>query len=217
MATKAADGSRKKAGTRASFAERRQSILEAAKRVFIHHGYAGARTKDIAVEADINEALIYRHFASKEELFDAAVIEPLERWLDEYNHAGRQVATAADSETLLKLLERGAEQYIAHVNKVLPLLGIALFGSGGHGPEFYVKRFAPLIDNWAKRTAIAMPEHARGAELDQRFLACAGIGISVFVAADAHFRGIEFDAKAAGKQLARMMLPLFERSSEPIT
>ncbi|HZG32693.1 MAG TPA: helix-turn-helix domain-containing protein, partial [Sphingopyxis sp.] len=102
MVTKA-QAKPKKATSRFSSAERRASILAAAKEVFIRSGYAGARTKDIAIEAQINEALIYRHFASKEELFDAAVIEPLESWLETYNHAGRQVATAADTGTQRQL------------------------------------------------------------------------------------------------------------------
>jgi AcrR family transcriptional regulator len=204
----------KKATSRISSAERRESILAAATEVFIRCGYAGARTKDIAVEAKINEALIYRHFASKEELFDAAVIEPLESWLETYNHAGRLVATAADAETQLQLLERGAEQYLSHMDEVFPLLGIALFGSGSYGPEFYAKRIVPLIEGWARRTATAMPSDAPGSKLDQHFLAIAGIGISFFVAANAHFRGTRLDTEASAKQLAQMMLPLFEHRGD---
>lgn len=204
----------KKATSRFSSAERRASILAAAKEVFIRSGYAGARTKDIAVEAQINEALIYRHFASKEELFDAAVIEPLESWLETYNHAGSEVATAADTGTQRQLIERGAEQYLSHMEEVLPMLGIALFGSGSYGPEFYAKRIVPLIKEWARRTATAMPSDAPGSKLDQNFLAVAGIGISFFVAADAHFRGTRLDTRSSAKQLAQMMLPLFEHRGE---
>lgn len=203
-------GTAKKSTSRVSSAERRDSILAAATQVFIRSGYAGARTKDIAVEANINEALIYRHFASKEELFDAAVIEPLERWIETYPHAGALIAEATGSDTQLELMERTAEQYVAQVSAVLPLLGIALFGSEEHGAEFYTKRLMPLIANWATRTKAAMPNDARGAALDPRFLACAGIGISVFLAADAHFRGVPFDAKHNGAQLSQLMLPLFE-------
>jgi len=213
MVTKA-QAKPKKTTSRFSSAERRASILAAAKEVFIRSGYAGARTKDIAIEAQINEALIYRHFASKEELFDAAVIEPLESWLETYNHAGREVATAADTGTQRQLLQRGAEQYLSHMDEVFPLLGIALFGSGSYGPEFYAKRIVPLINGWARRTATAMPSDAPGSQLDQNFLAIAGIGISFFVAADAHFRGARLDTQASAKQLAQMMLPLFEHRGE---
>ncbi len=50
-------------------AERRQSILEAAARVFAEFGFAGARTRGIAQECGINEAILFRHFRSKERLF----------------------------------------------------------------------------------------------------------------------------------------------------
>lgn len=49
--------------------DRRKQILEKAAEVFATHGLAGARTRDIAAACDINEAVIYKHFESKEELF----------------------------------------------------------------------------------------------------------------------------------------------------
>ena len=58
--------------------ERRQQIVSSARKVFVAQGLGGARTRDIAAEAGVNEALLYRHFASKEELFEAAVVEPLQ-------------------------------------------------------------------------------------------------------------------------------------------
>jgi AcrR family transcriptional regulator len=54
---------------RLNASERREQILECAKTVFAERGLAGARTRDIALACGINEALLYRHFASKEQLF----------------------------------------------------------------------------------------------------------------------------------------------------
>lgn len=54
--------------------ERRQQIIEKAAEVFAKKGVMGTRTRDIAEVCNINEALIYRHFASKEELYQAAMI-----------------------------------------------------------------------------------------------------------------------------------------------
>ena len=59
-----------------------------------------------------------------------------------------------------------------------------------------------------------MPSDAPGSQLDQNFLAIAGIGISFFVAADAYFRGARLDTGASAKQLAQMMLPLFEHRGD---
>ncbi len=49
--------------------ETEQLILEAAKKVFIEKGYAGARMQAIADEAQINKAMLHYYYRSKEALF----------------------------------------------------------------------------------------------------------------------------------------------------
>lgn len=51
----------------------RQRILKAAAREFSEHGLAGARTDRIAAAADVNKALLYYYFESKEKLYLAAL------------------------------------------------------------------------------------------------------------------------------------------------
>jgi AcrR family transcriptional regulator len=58
---------------RLSGAERRAQIVAAARRVFSHYGYDGAKTLQIAREANISEALVYRHFSSKLALYRAVL------------------------------------------------------------------------------------------------------------------------------------------------
>jgi AcrR family transcriptional regulator len=48
-------------------------ILDAAIEEFVEYGLAGARVDRIAERAGANKQLLYRHFGSKEGLFDAAV------------------------------------------------------------------------------------------------------------------------------------------------
>ncbi len=45
-----------------------QHILEAASRVFVRRGTAGARMSEIAEEADVNQALLHYYFSSKADL-----------------------------------------------------------------------------------------------------------------------------------------------------
>lgn len=59
--------------TRLPAAERRQAILDAALRVFVGGSYSGATTAEIAREAGISEPILYRHFASKRELYLACL------------------------------------------------------------------------------------------------------------------------------------------------
>lgn len=60
-------------------AERRAGILAAATRCFADRGYAGTTTASVAAEADVNEALVFRHFGSKQQLFLACVDAAWER------------------------------------------------------------------------------------------------------------------------------------------
>ncbi|HEU0023049.1 MAG TPA: TetR/AcrR family transcriptional regulator [Thermoleophilaceae bacterium] len=52
---------------------RRAAILEAASAVFSARGYHSASIDDIAGEAGVSKALIYEHFASKQELHEQLV------------------------------------------------------------------------------------------------------------------------------------------------
>jgi AcrR family transcriptional regulator len=58
---------------RLAAAERRQAILDAAVRVFTDGSYRGVTTAEIARAAGVSEPILYRHFASKLELYLAAV------------------------------------------------------------------------------------------------------------------------------------------------
>ena len=74
-----ARGTRKtrKAAPRLAAEDRRRTILDAALALFAERGYEGASVDEIAAEAGINVAVIYRHFKSKEELH-ATVLQ--EQW-----------------------------------------------------------------------------------------------------------------------------------------
>ena len=52
-------------------ADTEQRILDAAHRIFIKRGTAGARMQEIADEAGVNKALLHYYFRSKSRLADA--------------------------------------------------------------------------------------------------------------------------------------------------
>jgi AcrR family transcriptional regulator len=54
--------------------ERRDAILDAARTVFARRGYHGAATSEIAGLAGCSEPMLYKHFASKQGLFVAALL-----------------------------------------------------------------------------------------------------------------------------------------------
>ncbi|KZS59604.1 TetR family transcriptional regulator [Mycobacterium ostraviense] len=56
-------------------------ILTAAREEFAEHGWAGTAIRAVARAADVDPALIYHYFGSKEGLLDAATSPP-QKWLD---------------------------------------------------------------------------------------------------------------------------------------
>ncbi len=51
--------------------ERRAQILQVAIGLFSHKGFSGTTTKEIAAAAGVSEAMVFRHFATKDELYHA--------------------------------------------------------------------------------------------------------------------------------------------------
>ncbi|BBY66415.1 TetR/AcrR family transcriptional regulator [Mycolicibacterium helvum] len=56
-------------------------ILEAARGEFAQHGSAGTTIRAVARAADVDPALVYHYFSSKDGLLDAAT-NPPQRWLE---------------------------------------------------------------------------------------------------------------------------------------
>jgi AcrR family transcriptional regulator len=69
MTVDAAHGSARMAGE-----ERRLQILAVAVSLFSNRGFRGTTTKEIAQAAGVSEAMVFRHFATKEELY-AAILD----------------------------------------------------------------------------------------------------------------------------------------------
>ncbi len=64
--------------------EVRELVVDAARELFSSHGYPNTSTKRIAERAGVAEALLFRHFGSKAQLFREAVVAPLVAVLHEY-------------------------------------------------------------------------------------------------------------------------------------
>lgn len=95
--------------------KRRKQLLRAAITVFARSTYHGATTKNIAEEAGVTEALLYRYFASKRELFTEAVhlsssriVDGLEATLAQHRDAPMQ-AIPSCFDYYVQLLERSED------------------------------------------------------------------------------------------------------------
>ena len=99
--------------TRFSSADRREQLLDVATGVFAQQGFQGTTTKLIAERSGVTEALIFRHFPGKEELY-WAVIErkidcaaPLDRLLENLDAGGDDLDVLA--RVAFEVLERRAK------------------------------------------------------------------------------------------------------------
>src|SRR5690606_31554679 len=61
---------------RRSTEELRRAILDSARELFEERGYRATTTRDIASRANVAEPLLFRHFASKANLFRLTIVEP---------------------------------------------------------------------------------------------------------------------------------------------
>src|SRR6185503_7738922 len=59
--------------TRMSGTDRRAQLIDIAIDLFSRRGFAGTTTKEIAAAAGVTEAIIFRHFATKQDLYTAIV------------------------------------------------------------------------------------------------------------------------------------------------
>src|SRR5437588_4596060 len=61
------------AGGRMAAEERRLQIAQVAMRLFSERAFRGTTTKEIAPAAGVSEAIIFRHFTTKDDLYTAII------------------------------------------------------------------------------------------------------------------------------------------------
>jgi AcrR family transcriptional regulator len=85
--------------------DRRRQLIQVAVDLFARQGFEGTTTKQIAESAGVNEAIIFRHFATKVDLYTAILDYKFhesgaEEWLNEL----RAHAAKRDDEAFVRLL-----------------------------------------------------------------------------------------------------------------
>jgi TetR/AcrR family transcriptional regulator len=81
--------------------ERRRQILDVAAGFFARRGFAGTTTREIAAAAGTSETVLFRHFPTKHDLYEAILdhevpLASVDRWLDEL----RAIADRRDDQAL---------------------------------------------------------------------------------------------------------------------
>lgn len=89
--------------------ERRDAILQAAISLFAQRGFADAGISDIARAAGVSHGTVFLYFTSKEALFRAAVLEPLEEF------AGRSLEVMEGEGSALARVRRLVRDHVREV------------------------------------------------------------------------------------------------------
>lgn len=92
---------------RQPYSKLRAQILRAAHELFASEGYRGTTTKEIAARAKVSEPSVFRIFGSKAELYEATVLEPFTRFVDEWTRAWLEFPPGASALDMCEELVRG--------------------------------------------------------------------------------------------------------------
>ena len=131
----------------------KQGILEAAQRVFAQKGVESATLHDIAEEAGYTPSALYKYFASKEDILEAALGQMMDLSFESLSSPQR------DDETFRAYFERLAlEQFrLAEANREFLSFLVYLRSSGPHQGCLSPEQF----DRGMKRTAEILAEGIR--------------------------------------------------------
>lgn len=186
--------------TRLPATERRQQILAAAREVFLRVGPEAARISDIAAQAEVNVALIYRHFDSKEQLFTEAIIDPLNQMLAEITVDSDYLASVSPEVALTTYFSQMLRVFAATTES----FGIALFSDRDNGMAFYTDHITPFLDQLVLKGRVV--ERSWSVLLDPARTTPMHVGMCWGVAMDAHFRGVALDIDAWAQDMARLTI-----------
>ena len=183
-ARKSQDGAQKRRRPYLPADERRRRIIAAAQEVFARTSLQGARTRDLAKAAAINQATLFEHFESKEALFHEAVVKPLLEAMHGMRDRAVAYQGAKSFEEFQRLARNSVERQVELMGKIFPLFTAALFSDLAAGRKLYREQIVPIL----KQRGDAVSDLIRH-ELDPQFAELATFGILLALAMDQTFRG----------------------------
>jgi len=171
--------------------DRRRQLLRVAVESFARNGFSGTKTKDIAAAAGVSEAILFRHFGSKEDLYHAILDEKeaslgAERWFVEMN----ELAERRDDRGVLYHV---VQQLIRSFREDAAFHRLLLYASlEGHLlAELFHERFGlPMGDFLSRYIALRQKEGAFR-ECDSGVAVMFVIGSTIHYAMARHVLGVD--------------------------
>jgi len=121
-----------------------ERIVEAAVHLFSRQGFSATSTREIARLADVNEASLFRHFPSKQELFWGALQSRLER-LRFSRKLQNGLSRRDKPERVLPLIIELLVQIATYETELVRLLDISLLELRPGAERIYRQQVAPIF------------------------------------------------------------------------
>ena len=150
---------------RLSAEARKEAIVEAVQDVFAEKGFDGTTTRELAKAAGVSEALLYKHFPSKESLY-AAMLDGCAKG-PTFAEASRILELDASTSTLVVMVHFMISHYVlgrpgdTHRAALNSLLVRSLLGDG----EFVRLMHKKLAAAWLKKFEACLQAAAKAGEM----------------------------------------------------
>lgn len=167
-------------------AERRRQVLDAARKMFVAHGYGGTSMRAIAQEAGVNEALLYRIAPSKEQLFTESVALPLEDAVQGVLATSLDPPADSTDADVIGRSQAFLRDLIVAMRDISPLLITVMQFQQQSGGNFYAERIEALMEETVRTTESNLPLWAHR-EFDPALFVRVVYGMCWFLAIDERF------------------------------
>ncbi|MEA2660426.1 MAG: hypothetical protein QOF64_3311 [Candidatus Binatota bacterium] len=151
---------------RLSAEARKEAIVEAVQDVFAEKGFDGTTTRELAKAAGVSEALLYKHFPSKESLY-AAMLDACAKG-PTFAEASRILELKSSTSTLVIMVHFMISHYVlgragdSHRAALNALLVRSLLGDG----EFVRLMHKKLAAAWLKKFEACLNAAAKAREMN---------------------------------------------------
>jgi len=211
----AASGVRKGAES-APGSEIRQQILKTAIRLFAQKGFRGTTTREIALAAGVNEVTIFRHFASKQDLYSAILeVKSTEAGLTSWLVDLAEFEKRRDDQGLFLF---AASNILAHYRRDADFLSLKLYSSlEGHelSQKYREMQICPLF-RFLRNYVVTRQREGAFNECDPDIAVQAFLGSVYNHAVCLHFSEVDF-IKLTEDETAREFTAFFLRSMRRAT
>lgn len=158
---------------RLSADERREKIAKAATQLFAKRGFSGVTTREIARAAKVNEALLYRHFPNKEDLYTEIIKHKIAEQGDFIDEA---MLSSGDDIAILSYIARTFMEMVGEDHTFMRLMFFSALEDHSLSTIFFEKRVGQLFPHLVKYFERRMQDGAFR-KMDPRIAVRAFIGM----------------------------------------